>query len=156
MESVRQGSLAGLGMPRTSRFRWLLGVSVQRNGARWSRLVRALLLAAASAVPNSVAGQSRVLRVVVKDAATGAPIEGAAVRVLDDSLTPIQFSAPSGRVAVKVRPGSTRVAVARIGFAPDTVELVLGFRRFGWRRRRSGSIRSSLPRCGRHPTGSIG
>ncbi len=90
-----------------------------------SALLSALPLGASLVRPAALAAQGAELRGVVRDSATGAPVAGAVVMVLDSRGTVVHRSIASERGQYRViRPaGATQLRALRLGFRPTTVSL---------------------------------
>lgn len=87
--------------------------------------LRRILLPALFALLAAVPAAAQSVRAVVTDAATGAPLAEAMVRVLapDGVLSGAAFTDASGTAVVRVRGmGTYRVAVERSGYRPASVE----------------------------------
>ncbi|HEX6372112.1 MAG TPA: carboxypeptidase-like regulatory domain-containing protein [Longimicrobium sp.] len=89
--------------------------------------VRLLLVVLAALAARPAAAQS--IRAVARDAATGAPVAEAMVRVeaADGSLAAADFTDAAGVVVLRLRqPGTYRVEARRSGYHPASVEVQAG------------------------------
>lgn len=73
--------------------------------------------------PMLSAQAGRTVSGTVRDSASGNPLSGAMIALMGDRRGPVATSGAGGRFSIWIPAGSARLLVARIGFAPDTVEL---------------------------------